>query len=136
MFYRTIRAGYVLVYEPAALIWHYHRPTYDKLRGQLYDFGRGVYAFWTKTFFSDPPMRLRTLMFADLWYGGWFIKRPLSRANKLPRRLVLAEALGALRGPLAYWQSRRQVGRIEKQFGRLPERLADENNTAQLGESA
>lgn len=136
MFYRTIRAGYVLVYEPAALIWHYHRPSYDKLRGQLYDFGRGVYAFWTKTFFSDPPMRLRTVLFAAIWYASWFVKRPLSRSTKVPRRLVLAEAVGALRGPLAYWQSRRQVRRIEKQFGQLPELLAGENITVKLGEPA
>ena len=120
MFYRTIRAGYVLVYEPAALIWHYHRPSYDKLRSQLYDFGRGVYAFWTKTFFSDGPMRWRTVTFAALWYGGWFVKRLLRRSRIFPRGLVMVEAVGALRGPLSYWQARRQVRRIQKQFGELP----------------
>lgn len=120
MFYRTLRAGYVLVYEPSALIWHYHRSSYDKLRSQLYDFGRGVYAFWTKTFFSDPPMRGRTLTFAVLWYGGYFMKRLLRRSHGFPRGLVLVEAVGALRGPLAYWQSRRQVRRIQKQFGEQP----------------
>jgi GT2 family glycosyltransferase len=117
MFYRTLRAGYVVVYEPAALIWHYHRPSYEQLRDQLYDFGCGVYAFWTKTFFSDAPMRWRTLTFAMLWYKEWFIERLLHRPKGFPRRLVLVEAMGALRGLLAYWQSRRQVRRILKQFG-------------------
>jgi len=119
MFYRTLRAGYVLVYEPAALIWHYHRSAYPQLRDQLYDFGRGVYAFWTKTFFSDAPMRWRTLTFAGLWYGGWFIKRLLRRPHSLPRGLIMVEAVGALRGPLAYWQARRQARRIQEQFEHL-----------------
>lgn len=120
MFYRTLRAGYILVYEPAALIWHYHRPSYEKLRDQLYDFGRGVYAFWTKTFFDDAPMRWRTLTFATLWFGGWFVKRLLRRPKGYPRGLVMVEAVGALRGPLAYWQSRRHVRRIQQQFGEQP----------------
>ena len=114
MFYRTLRAGFILVYEPAALIWHYHRPSFEKLRGQLYDFGRGVYAFWTKTFFTDAPMRWKTLQFALLWYGGWFGKRLLRRSG-FPRGLVLAEALGALRGPLAYWQAVQQARQIAQQ---------------------
>ncbi|MEZ4595048.1 MAG: glycosyltransferase [Chloroflexota bacterium] len=142
MFYRTVRAGYLLVYEPAALIWHYHRATYEELRRQLYDFGRGVYAFWTKTFFADGPMRWRTATFAALWYGGWFGKRLLRRALSLPRDLVLAEALGALRGPTAYWQSVRQARRVAQQFGQQPAaavqpRVADLRATTQsTGESA
>ena len=77
MFYRTLRAGYLLVYEPSALVWHYHRDTYLGLRDQLRDFGRGVYAFWMKTALTDPPMRWRTARFAAFWYLKWFIKGAL-----------------------------------------------------------
>lgn len=116
MFYRTLRAGYLLVYEPAALIWHYHRSTYKELRSQLHNFGRGVYAFWTKTFFTDAPMRWRTATFAVLWFGDWFGKRLLQRALNVPRDLVLAEAIGALYGFPAYWQSLRQARRVARKF--------------------
>ncbi|MBK8901207.1 MAG: glycosyltransferase [Anaerolineaceae bacterium] len=141
MFYRTLRAGYVLVYEPAALIWHYHRASFQKLQSQLYDFGRGVYAFWTKTFLTDAPMRWKTLTFAMLWYGGWFGKRLLRRSGSFPRSLVLAEALGALRGPLAYWQAVRQARRIARQFEPQAEKVPSRSQSlpapaSSVGESA
>ena len=60
-------------------------------------------------------MRWKTLQFALLWYGGWFGKRLLRRSG-FPRGLVLAEAIGALRGPLAYWQAVRQARRIAQQY--------------------
>lgn len=109
MFYRTLRAGYILVYEPQALIWHYHRADYEALRNQIRDFGRGVYAFWTKTFLADPPMRRWTLQLALLWFGQGYLRK-LVRRRGYQRRLALLEALGALQGPYAYFQSR-QVAR-------------------------
>src|SRR3954453_20674871 len=35
MFFRVVRAGHTLAYEPAALVWHRHRRTYRELREQL-----------------------------------------------------------------------------------------------------
>jgi glycosyltransferase involved in cell wall biosynthesis len=101
MFYRTLRAGYILVYEPCALVWHYHRADYAALHRQMNDFGRGVYAFWTKTFLRDRPMRWKTATFALIWFYRWFVRR-LLKPGILPRDLVRAEAIGALQGPWAY----------------------------------
>jgi O-antigen biosynthesis protein len=106
MFYRTLRAGYLLVYEPRALVWHYHRADYAALQRQMNDFGRGVYAFWTKTFLMDRPMRWKTVEFALSWFFEWFVRR-LLQPGKLPRDLVRAEAIGALQGPWAYALARR-----------------------------
>ncbi|MCA9920227.1 MAG: glycosyltransferase [Anaerolineales bacterium] len=140
MFYRTLRAGYLLVYEPGALIWHYHRATYEELRSQMYDFGRGVYAFWTKTFFADPPMRWRTARFAMLWFVGWFGKRLFRRSVKLPRGLVLAEAIGALRGPLAYLQAVRQARHVANAYAHHTEIVSTtaggHSSVSSVGESA
>jgi glycosyltransferase involved in cell wall biosynthesis len=104
LFYRTIRANYILVYEPRAIIWHYHRSDMTALQRQLRDFGRGVYAFWTKTFLTDSQMRWRTLTFAMSWYLQWFGGRLLHGhpGGRFPRGLVLIEAIGALQGPWAY----------------------------------
>ena len=115
LFYRTLRAGYILVYEPRALIWHYHRRELAELRSQLADFGRGVYAFWAKTFLFDRQMRWPILALAASWYRQWFFKRLFRRRN-FSRKLVLAEAVGALQGPVAYLIARRQARRIARQF--------------------
>jgi hypothetical protein len=120
MFYRTLRAGYLLVYEPQALIWHYHRRELTKLRDQLADFGRGVYAYWTKTFLTDREMRWQTFRFATSWYRQWFIKR-LRKKRRFPRDLVWAEAKGALQGPIVYLRARRQARRIAHQFPKVEE---------------
>jgi glycosyltransferase involved in cell wall biosynthesis len=106
MFYRVLRAGHILVYEPRALVWHHHRREDAELRHQLRGFGRGVYAFWTKTFLHDRGMRWRTLEFALLWYVKGLLGR-LVRKRGLPRPLALVEAWGALEGPFAYLVSRR-----------------------------
>lgn len=111
MFYRTLCAGYILVYEPGAMVWHYHRHGLPQLQRQLNDFGRGVYAFWAKTFLDDRVMRWRVLRFALIWYWLWFVKR-FFRPGRLPRRLVWAEAAGALAGPWSYFKSRRQAKQL------------------------
>lgn len=116
MFYRTLRAGYILVYEPQALIWHYHRAEMAQLRQQIHDFGRGVYAFWTKTLLCDPPMRRWTLQLALLWFGQGYLRRMLRRRGD-QRRLAMIEALGALQGPYAYFQSRKLARKLATQTG-------------------
>ena len=35
MFFRVVKAGLPLLYEPRALVWHRHRRTMDELREQL-----------------------------------------------------------------------------------------------------
>ena len=105
MFYRTLRAGHVVVYEPRALVWHHHRREEAELRRQLRGFGRGVYAFWTKTILCDRGMRTRTLEFALLWYVKGILGR-VARPRGLPRSMALAQAWGAIEGPFAYLASR------------------------------
>ena len=116
MFYRTLRAGYILVYEPDAIVWHYHRRELDKLQDQLHSFGRGVYSFWTKIFLTDGKMRWRAMAFAMIWYVQWFLGRFLRLNKRFPRKLIFAEALGALQGPFAYPQSRIHARRISRIF--------------------
>ncbi|HEX2915642.1 MAG TPA: glycosyltransferase [Chloroflexia bacterium] len=114
MFYRVVRAGYILVYEPAAIIHHYHRPDYQKLKQQIHDFGRGVYAFWTKTFLSDPEMRWPALKLAMIWYGQGYLRKLLKRKGS-HRRLALIEAYGALVGPFAYFEARKVARKLSRQ---------------------
>jgi glycosyltransferase involved in cell wall biosynthesis len=48
VFVRVLRAGRALAYEPAALVWHYHRADPAALLRQLYGYGTGLTAYLTK----------------------------------------------------------------------------------------
>lgn len=118
MFYRTVRAGYILVYEPQAIIKHYHRRDFAKLRDQIRDWGRGTYAFWTKLFLTDREMRWHILEFALSWYLRHLLKRVVLEKSAR-RKLAMAEAVGALQGPFAYYLAHRQAAKIARQYRAL-----------------
>jgi GT2 family glycosyltransferase len=65
MYFRVIMAGYQLVYEPGAVIWHAHRRDQAGLQRQLYANGVGLASFLIKCLL-DAPQRsselLRTLL--------------------------------------------------------------------------
>jgi len=114
MFYRTLRAGFVLVYEPQALIWHYHRRDMAALHAQIRDWGRATYAFWTKTALVDRQMRGMTLGLACVWYGRRYLRVIVGRKSRPHRLLARAEAKGALQGPSSYAAARFQARRIAR----------------------
>lgn len=100
MFYRIIRAGYPLVYEPRFMVFHEHRRTFDELRHQYFTWGQGFMAFVWKSHQQDKMMRGR---FRHLVYW-WFmdqVKRLMKsfiQPLKLPPTLVLAELWGGVMG--------------------------------------
>lgn len=122
MFYRVVRAGYTIVYEPEALVWHYHRREYQKLCDQLHDFGRGYFSYLTKCFISDPSMRQTVLRWTLDWSKRWFWRR-LRYRPAIGRKLVLIELAGALEGPFAYFIARRQAHKIKQHYGELQKLL-------------
>jgi glycosyltransferase involved in cell wall biosynthesis len=113
MFYRVVRNGYILVYEPQALIWHYHRENWAVLQGQIRDWGRGVYAFWTKVFLTDPKMRFWVLQNALTWLVTGNLLR-LRHLKGKHRQLKLAEIRGIFQGPIAYMVAKNQAEKIRR----------------------
>ncbi|PIG94117.1 glycosyltransferase [Gloeocapsopsis sp. IPPAS B-1203] len=115
IFYRVIRAGYPLVYEPQYLVFHQHRQEYKKLRHQYcQSWGMGFMAFVVKSYQSDPSQRskLRRIV-------GWWFKDQLRRLLKslvgryiLPPDIVLAELWGGVVGLLGEYS--RSLARIEQ----------------------
>lgn len=114
VFLHIILGGGAIVYEPAAIISHFHREDYEGLRGQLYNYGVGLAAVYVKWTFKRPVGILRRLP-----RGLWYLLSPKSGKNEqrsatFPRDLVTAELRGMLRGPLAYaravFSSRQQRG--------------------------
>lgn len=51
-FFRLVVAGYTLVYEPSAIVWHQHRETQEALLSQAEGYGSGFSAWVTKTVLS------------------------------------------------------------------------------------
>jgi GT2 family glycosyltransferase len=119
IFYRIIRAGYPLVYEPQYLVFHQHRREYEKLRRQYWTWGLGFMAFVVKSYQSDPPQRsqLRRLV----W---WWIKDQLKQFkdslrshHTLPPTMILAEFWGGILGLLGeYPRSLKRVEQIRRKF--------------------
>ncbi|HEX2915643.1 MAG TPA: glycosyltransferase [Chloroflexia bacterium] len=108
MFYRVVRAGYRLVYEPRALIWHFHRHDLPALENQFSNYGSGLYAFFTKAFLTDRAFRFRIACVALWWFTVHLLFNLfIQRKDKIRRGLYWKQINGALRGPYRYFQSER-----------------------------
>jgi GT2 family glycosyltransferase len=101
VFYRLIRAGHVLVYEPRCLVFHEHRRGMDALRRQYErSWGTSFTAFMVKSYRTDPPMRPRLRRYLLDWFAGALRQagRSLAGRSTLPPAMALAELKGGLTG--------------------------------------
>ncbi|MFW3172989.1 glycosyltransferase [Geodermatophilus sp. CPCC 206100] len=109
---RAVTAGHTVVYEPAALMWHYHRRSMEALRKQMFRYGVGLSATVTKWLFDDRRIAVDVLR--RIPRGIVYVARPGSPKNQgksteFPRVLTALELLGVLYGPVAYLRSRRRT---------------------------
>jgi glycosyltransferase involved in cell wall biosynthesis len=119
MFYRVIRGGYVLVYEPRYLVFHQHRRETEKLRRQYWSWGLGLMAFVTKSYESDPAQRPQFQRLIKWWfrYQLGHIKQRLKKRYPLPLPMLLAELSGGIMGLLGeYQRSQRRIEQIRRQY--------------------
>ena len=112
LFYKILRAGGTIVYEPSAYVWHKHRPDMAALHAQIYGYSKGFVAYQLTTLLRDGDLRaLGSLLYKlpkDIARGLWQGARGRS---PLPISLKFTEIRGNLAGPFALWQSRRRVAR-------------------------
>jgi peptidoglycan/xylan/chitin deacetylase (PgdA/CDA1 family)/glycosyltransferase involved in cell wall biosynthesis len=109
---RTVLDGRAIVYEPAALVRHHHRPDDAGLRTMAYDYGIGLSALFVKHLTTDPhsllaigrrlPAGLRLLLAPDS------TRNVNRREAHYPVELTLRELLGIAAGPLAFARSARR----------------------------
>jgi hypothetical protein len=122
LFYKVLKAGYTIAYEPSAYVWHKHRREMRALRNQLYNYGKGHVAYHLTTLLRDRDKRAVAQLLVRLpisyrWRLVSSLKRHLSlkRLSYLdsgyPLRLILLEARGNLAGPWSLWKSYRRVKR-------------------------
>ena len=133
MFYRVLREGHTLAYEPGAMVRHRHRQEYSQLRRQITNNGMGLASFWVRTARAYPEDRRALLRMVLWWTQKWYLRRlvvSFLRPTGFPRDLILAELKGFFSGLGRYRKALGTVAQIEKTHGPFP-RLTAEDTCAQ-----
>jgi GT2 family glycosyltransferase len=115
MFFRVLKRGHTLVYEPEAIVRHRHRETYAELRAQIANNGVGFYAYLVRSMLAWPDERLAFLRLALWWFRWWSLRRLLRSffgRERVPRDLIIAELIGSLRGLVRYPRARRRARKL------------------------
>jgi GT2 family glycosyltransferase len=115
MYYRMIRAGHALVYDPRVVAYHEHRRTRAQLRRQYWTWGTGFMAYARKSYLADPPLRPRWRRMVAWWFKDQVRRFLLSCVgrNPTPPGMVLTELAGGLYGIAGeYERSQKRVDRI------------------------
>lgn len=123
MFYRIIRSGHALVYEPRYLVFHQHRQTLEQLQRQYWSWGLGLMAFIAKSYQSDRPLRKLHLRLIAWWvkYQLGRLKRSIRGKYSLPAPMILVELWGGLQGLCGeYGRSQTRMKHLQQQFNPSP----------------
>jgi glycosyltransferase involved in cell wall biosynthesis len=119
LFFRLLHEGHVLVYEPAAVVWHRHRDNAAALVTQINSWGTAMGAFLTAAFLRYTGFRRRVVRFA-MWWGwvGYFgpALRSLAGPGRAPRRVRFGPLRRLPAGISRYLKSRRQAIRLGAAF--------------------
>lgn len=108
MFFRVLKEGGTLVYEPSAIVRHRHRRTYEALRTQLANNGIGFYAYLVRSAIHYPDERRAFARLGAWWFWWWNLRRLARSVVKpaaFPRDLILAELVGSIVGLSRYSQA-------------------------------
>ena len=117
IFYRAIRAGHALVYEPRLLVFHRHRRERPTLRRQYWTWGLGFMAFVAKSYAAEPSQRSKFRTLLRWWFEDQLrqVVRSVRGRHALPVDMVCAELMGGLAGLAgAYSRSARSARRIRE----------------------
>lgn len=119
MFFRVLKNGYTLVYEPGAMVRHCHRRSYAQLRKQMASWGTSFYAYIMRNAIVYPDER-----FAFIRLGLWFLRFQIRRLLNsfvlplgYPRDLLLTQLFSSFLGPTCYLKARRAAAKIAHDFG-------------------
>lgn len=129
MFYKIIKAGGTIFYNPHGFLWHTHRRTMTELRRQLYNYSKGFIAYQLLTLFNDGDFRgLFTILFCLPYWRAQDLKNSLLRRSPMPISLIFLQIAGHLASAWYLIQSllnARRVGRVS--LSELPTSGASES---------
>lgn len=111
-FVAAIEAGFQLVYEPEAIVWHHHRRSDIGMRRQAYGYGVGLGAYLTKQITDNPSKVLHFASCLPAAMAHLFSSKS-EKMRRLPsdypRGLVWKERFGILMGVPGYMRSKFQM---------------------------
>lgn len=114
-FARARLADHTIVYQPTALVSHFHRETLDELKTQLHNYSIGTTAHYTALIMWKPRLLLTVLRLIPRAVNDNLPWKDADRAKTMrssPATLVLTQLVGMLKGPLAYVKSSRRQHRL------------------------
>ncbi|MEO5895175.1 MAG: glycosyltransferase [Vicinamibacterales bacterium] len=123
LFFRVLKSGRLLVYEPAAIVRHRHRRSLDQLYTQLANNGIGFYAYLVRTAAAYADERAAVFRLGIRWFFWWDIRRLVRsffRPSEFPRDLILAELRGCFTGVRRYAAAKVVAEQVERTFGPQP----------------
>jgi hypothetical protein len=128
MFHRVLTSGGVAQYQPAAMVWHFHRRDLAALHRQLRDNGRAFGAYLLSQAFPNPPRRdgvkkRRIFGYAVFIWLSWMtgrVVRRLARKETLSLPLQFSEIRGVLQAPWAFLATRRSDRGIRRDTALSP----------------
>jgi hypothetical protein len=120
-FYQILRAGFSIVYEPTAYVWHEHRNSEKALRRQLINYSKGHVAYHLMIWLKQKDRRGLFYLLVQLPFGHVYrLTIWLLRQTDYPIKYHLLEMVGQLLGPWALWQSQRRVRRLGRSEPYVP----------------
>lgn len=114
MFFRVLKDGQVLVYEPRAIVRHRHRRSMEALRSQIADHGVSFSSYIVRSALTYPDERLAFARLACWWWAktAFRVLWPKTTPAGPLRRLGLTELLGCLVGLGRYPVAKRTAARL------------------------
>ena len=113
-FYRALRHGYKLRYQPNAVTWHQCDDRKTEVVRQHFDGGKGHVAGQLHLLLKDGDFRaLGMLVDLPRLHFARLVSAIRMAADALPPRVILAELAGNIVGPYSLWKSYRQSKDID-----------------------
>lgn len=121
-FYKILKAGHTMVYQSSAYVWHRHRRQLADLRRQVYNYSKGLFAYYLMAIWHHgerSPLKAMLLSLPLYQIKKFFYG--LTGQSVYPASLVLIELAGYFAAPWSLWRSRRQVQRHGRSLAYISE---------------
>lgn len=118
IFYRVLRSGRAIVYEPRYAVYHEHRETLPQLKRQYWSWGLGFMAFLAKSRRSDPALARKQAAILRWWLLDKLADLAVAACRLRFRELgfLTAELWGGIVGMAGeYDRSLKRVQKIREQ---------------------
>jgi GT2 family glycosyltransferase len=107
LLWRALQAGHAVVYEPAALAWHAHRPEAARAHAQIVGHQRALLAFLTKHLLDGGAAELAAYITWRLMKPGIRLVRRAAGRDPLPAPVLARMWWNCWVGLVAYPRARR-----------------------------